>query len=156
MTATAIRLVSTKGLSREDWLAARGQGIGSSDAAAAVGLCPYKAPLQLWLEKTGKKLPEDLSEKEGVFWGQALEPIIATVYGDKTGNKVRRMNAILQHPKHDFMLANLDRVVRHPTEGSGVLEIKAVGLRSAPFWEEGVPENYQCQVLHQLAVTGRP
>ncbi|MBS4706288.1 YqaJ viral recombinase family protein, partial [Aeromonas veronii] len=25
---------------------------------------------------------------------------------------------------------------------------------SAPQWEEGVPVAYQCQVLHQLAVTG--
>lgn len=34
----ALRLVGTKQLPREDWLAMRKQGIGSSDAAAAVGL----------------------------------------------------------------------------------------------------------------------
>jgi hypothetical protein len=33
----ALRLVGTKQLPREDWLAVRKQGIGSSDAAAAVG-----------------------------------------------------------------------------------------------------------------------
>ena len=37
----ALRLVSTKELPREDWLQIRKQGIGSSDAAAAVGLNPY-------------------------------------------------------------------------------------------------------------------
>ena len=42
----ALRLVSTKGLSRDEWLKVRKQGIGSSDAAAAVeamswGLGPY-------------------------------------------------------------------------------------------------------------------
>jgi predicted phage-related endonuclease len=37
---SALRLVSTKDMSREDWLAVRKQGIGASDAAAAVGLEP--------------------------------------------------------------------------------------------------------------------
>jgi len=52
------------------------------------------------------------------------------------------------------MLANLDReVVGHP-DGPGILEIKTASYHSAPQWEEGVPVAYQCQVLHQLAVTG--
>ena len=50
----ALRLVSTKELPREDWLQIRKQGIGSSDAAAAVGLNPYKSQLELWLEKTDR------------------------------------------------------------------------------------------------------
>lgn len=50
----ALRLISTKELPREDWLAVRKQGIGSSDAGAAVGLNPYKSQLELWLEKTGR------------------------------------------------------------------------------------------------------
>ena len=40
-STNAKRLVSTKGLSREDWLAVRKQGVGSSDAAAACGIHPY-------------------------------------------------------------------------------------------------------------------
>ena len=50
----ALRLVATKQLLREDWLAVRKKGIGSSDAAAAVGLNPYKSQLELWMEKTGR------------------------------------------------------------------------------------------------------
>lgn len=147
----AIRLVSTKTLSRQEWLAVRNGGIGSSDAAAAIGLSPYKSPLELWLEKTGRKAPDDLSQSEAVFWGTTLEPVLAKVYAERTGNKVRRVNAVLQHPEHPFMLANLDRSIG----GEGVLEIKTAGHHSAPFWEEGIPEAYQCQVLHQLAVTSR-
>jgi hypothetical protein len=41
-TPPALRLVSTKGMSREDWLQIRKQGIGASDAAAAIGLNPYQ------------------------------------------------------------------------------------------------------------------
>ncbi len=152
--AEAIRLASTLKLSREAWLRIRQSGIGSSDAAPAIGLSPYKCPLSLWLEKTGRKEPEDLSEKEAVIWGTILEPILARVYAERTGRKVRRVNAILQHSTHRFMLANLDREVRCPEEGWGILEIKTASYHSAPQWEDGIPVAYQCQVLHQLAVTG--
>lgn len=150
----AIRLASTTRLSRDQWLRIRGLGIGSSDAAVAVGLSPYKCPLSLWLEKTRRKAPEDLSEKESVIWGTVLEPVLASVYAERTGRKVRRVNAVLQHADHRFMLANLDREIVGLPEGPGVLEIKTAGYHSAPQWEDGIPIAYQCQVLHQLAVTG--
>ena len=149
----AIRLASTSNLTRDAWLQIRQQGIGSSDAAVAIGLSPYKSPLSLWLEKTQRKAPDDLSEKEAVIWGTVLEPVLASVYAERTGKKVRRVNAVLQHTDYPFMLANLDREVLDLT-GNGVLEIKTAGYHSAPQWEEGVPIAYQCQVLHQLAVTG--
>ena len=47
---TALRLVSTNNMSREEWLKVRRQGIGASDAAS-VGLSPYQSPLELWLIK---------------------------------------------------------------------------------------------------------
>lgn len=149
----AIRLASTTQLSREEWLQIRSTGIGSSDAAAAIGLSSYKCSLSLWLEKTGRQLPEDLSEKEAVVWGTVMEPVLAKMYAERTGRKVRRVNAVLQHPEHPFMLANLDREVITES-GTGVLEIKTAGFYSAQQWEDGVPVAYQCQVLHQLAVTG--
>ena len=148
---SAVRLVSTKDMPRSEWLAWRQKGIGSSDAAVAIGISPYKSPLALWLEKTNRQEPEDLSTKEAVFWGTTLEPILAEVYQERTGKKVRRVNQILQHPKEPYMLANLDRAI----EGGGILEIKTAGLRSERQWEEGVPFAYQIQVLHQLAVTGK-
>lgn len=155
MSAKALKLASTKEMSRAEWLSIRGEGIGSSDAAAAIGICKYKSPLELWLEKTKRKPVADLSANEAVFWGTTLEHIIANVYGHRTGAKVRRLNAVLQHPTHKFMLANLDRVVQHPTDGAGILEVKTAGTYSAHLWDQSIPENYQCQVLHQLAVTGK-
>ena len=149
----AIRLASTTDLGREAWLKIRAQGIGSSDAAVAVGLSPYKSPLSLWLEKTNRMPAADLSEKEAVIWGTVLEPVLAKVYAARTGRRVRRVNAVLQHPDHPFMLANLDREVVGKAD-CGILEIKTAGYHSAPQWEDGIPIAYQCQVLHQLAVTG--
>jgi len=101
----------------------------------------------------GRQPPEDLSEKEAVVWGTVMEPVLAKMYAERTGRKVRRVNAVLQHPEHTFMLANLDREVITES-GTGILEIKTAGFYSAQQWEDGVPVAYQCQVLHQLAVTG--
>ncbi|QEL56494.1 YqaJ viral recombinase family nuclease [Chromobacterium paludis] len=125
----ALRLASTLKLSREAWLAIRRQGIGSSGAAAAIGLSPYKCALSLWLEKTGRKAPEDLAQKEPMLWGTILEPVLAGVYAQRTGRRVRRVNAVLQHAEHPFMLANLDREVVGADAGVGTLEIKTASYR---------------------------
>ena len=155
---TALRLVKTNNLSREAWLEVRTQGIGSSDAAAAVGLNPYKSQLELWMEKTGRtdNLPKIDPEDDSspMYWGTLLETFVAGHYAKKTGNKVRRVNAVLQHPEHAWMLANLDREVLGSSEVQ-VLECKTAGMNGAKLWREGVPEYVQLQVMHQLAVTGK-
>jgi putative phage-type endonuclease len=154
----ALRLVETKDMPREDWLEVRKSGIGGSDAAAAVGLSPYQSQLELWLTKTGrdsslpKPDPEDTTEP--VFWGQILEPIVAAAYTKQTGNRVRRVNAVLQHPTIPFMLANVDREVvgNHEVQ---LLECKTAGEFGARLWRDGVPEYVQIQAQHQLMVTGK-
>lgn len=154
----ALRLVETKSLSRDDWLEVRKNGIGGSDAAAAVGLNPYMSPLELWLNKTGRdsNLPKPDADDttEPVYWGALLEPIVAASYTKQTGNRVRRVNAVLQHPTIPFMLANVDReVVGCPAVQ--LLECKTAGEFGARLWRDGVPEYVQLQVQHQLAVTGK-
>lgn len=154
----ALRLVDTKNLPREDWLEVRKRGIGGSDAAAAVGLNPYKSQLELWLEKTGRDAelpkPDPSNTREPVYWGTLLEPIVAAAYTQQTGHRVRRVNAILQHAAHPFMLANLDREVIGVPDVQ-ILECKTAGEFGARHWQDGVPEYVQLQVQHQLAVTGK-
>ncbi|MEX5559840.1 YqaJ viral recombinase family protein [Pseudomonas rhodesiae] len=156
----ALRLISTKELPREDWLAVRKQGIGSSDAGAAVGLNPYKSQLELWLEKTGRDttLPkaDPHDEESPMYWGNVLEPIVAWHYSKRTKNKVRRINAVLQHPNPNmsWMLANIDREVISADDVQ-ILECKTAGINGARLWKEGVPEYVELQVMHQLAVTGK-
>ena len=156
----ALRLISTMELPREDWLAVRKQGIGSSDAGAAVGLFGYKSQLELWLEKTGRDttLPkaDPHDEESPMYWGNVLEPIVAWHYSKRTKNKVRRINAVLQHPNPDmsWMLANIDREVIS-ADNVQILECKTAGINGARLWKEGVPEYVELQVMHQLAVTGK-
>ncbi|ARK79248.1 endonuclease [Burkholderia pseudomallei] len=154
----ALRLVETKDLSREDWLSVRKYGIGGSDAAAAVGLNPYMSPLELWLDKTGRAdgmpRPDPDDTTSPTYWGTLLEPIVAASYTKQTGNRVRRVNAVLRHPTIPFMLANLDREIVGAREAQ-ILECKTAGEFGARLWRNGVPEYVELQVQHQLAVTGK-
>lgn len=154
----ALRLVKTNTLSRDEWLEVRKHGIGSSDAAAAVGLNPYKSQLELWMEKTGKDAdlpkPDPHDTTAPVYWGTLLEPIVAASYTQQTGRRVRKVNAVLQHPDKPWMLANIDREVVGSPDVQ-ILECKTAGEFGARLWKEGVPEYIQLQVQHQLAVTGK-
>ncbi|WP_042302652.1 YqaJ viral recombinase family protein [Paraburkholderia kururiensis] len=154
----ALKLVKTQELSRDDWLAVRRTGIGGSDAAAAVGLNPYMSPLELWLDKTGRAEglpgPDPDDTTSPTYWGTLLEPIVAASYTKQTGNKVRRVNAVLRHPTIPFMLANLDREIVG-ARNVQILECKTAGDFGARLWRNGVPEYVELQVQHQLAVTGK-
>ncbi|TAK93159.1 MAG: endonuclease [Aquabacterium sp.] len=154
----ALKLIKTTDLSRDDWLKVRQGGIGSSDAAAAVGLNPYQSQLALWLNKTGRDAlmdkPDPNDETSPMYWGTLLEPIVAAHYTKRTGNRVRKVNAVLQHPSNPWMRANLDREVMG-CEDVQILECKTAGLNGSRLWQDGVPEYVQIQVMHQLAVTGK-
>jgi putative phage-type endonuclease len=156
--APALRLVKTNTLDRDQWLTVRKGGIGSSDAASAIGLNPYKSQLELWMEKTGRdaNLPkvDPKDQSSPMYWGTLLESIVAAHYTMRSGHKVRRINAVLQHPTEPWMLANLDREVLGTPEVQ-ILECKTAGINGARLWKEGVPEYVQLQVMHQLAVTGK-
>lgn len=154
---TALRLVETRTLDRGQWLEVRRGGIGSSDAAAAVGLNPYKSPLELWAEKTGRMgvhAQEEDDMESPMYWGTLLEPYVAMAYTGKTGRRVRKVNAVLQHPTFPFMLANIDREIVGSPEAQ-ILECKTAGDYGSRLWRDGVPDYVQLQVQHQLAVTGK-
>ena len=50
-------VVKTAGLSRNEWLRYRTQGIGGSDVSIIAGINPFRSVYQLWLEKTGQAEP---------------------------------------------------------------------------------------------------
>ena len=156
---TAKRLANTTQMNYQQWLEVRKQGIGSSDAATACGLNPYMSMLELWMIKTGRMQQNIEDESAGyapLYWGKQLEPLVAEYYSMHTNHKVRRVNAVLQHPDEDkhFMLANLDYAVV-ANEEVQILECKTVGEYGAKLWRDGVPLYVLCQVQHQLAVTGK-
>jgi putative phage-type endonuclease len=143
-------LASTTGMSREDWLKMRQTGLGGSDASAVVGLNRYRSPLSVYYDKVqGEPVTE---ENEFMYWGNALEEIVANEFTRRSCLKVRRKNAILQSKEYPFMLANVDRLVVGVDEG---LECKTASAYKSGEWSnENIPWEYELQCHHYMAVTG--
>ena len=144
--------------SREEWLQGRKNHIGGSDAAACVGLNPYKDNVQLWEEKVGLVLPEDISDKDYVQYGTEAEEHLRALFAlDHPEYKVfYDPDNMFTNSKYPWMHASLDGELLDSTGRHGILEIKTTNiLQSAQKkkWDNRIPDNYYCQVLHYLAVT---
>jgi len=138
-------------LSHQEWLQERTKGIGGSDASIILGLNKYKTPFELWLEKTGQSDLEDTAG-EAAYFGNLLEEFVAKEFEKRSGKKVRRNNFMMQHPKHDFITANIDRKV---VGEDALLECKTASAFLAKDWDiEEIPANYLVQVQHYLGVMG--
>lgn len=144
-------LTRTDQMNRQEWLHARRRGIGGSDAAAIAGLSKWKSPVAVYLEKVGQAPTEDL-QSDAAYFGTILEDVVAQEFAKRTGLKVRRRNAILQHSEHSFILANVDRLIVGAKEG---LECKTASEYLKDEWkEEEIPAQYLVQCQHYMAVTG--
>lgn len=135
----------------EEWLSIRKKYIGGSDAGAIVGLDEYKTPYSLWAEKTGKTegFGGNISTKVGTY----LEELVAKMFTEETGKKVRRKNATLVNDQYPFACANVDRFL---VGERSLLECKT--STSLPVMKKirggEYPERWYCQMTHYLAVTG--
>ena len=148
-----ITKVSTKDMSREAWLERRRLSIGGSDAGTLLGFNNYSSPYALWAEKTGKVIPEDISDKEAVRVGNDLEQYVADRFMEKTGKKVRKVNCFIYNSEYPFAHANIDRDV--------VGENAGLECKTTSSWEilqqckEGkYPDTWYAQVTHYMMVTG--
>lgn len=133
------------------WLEMRNKGIGGSEAAVVIGMSKWKSPFQLWLEKTGQVEPEDISDKECVYWGNVLEQAVADRFSELTGKKVRKQG-MLQDEQYPFIFANVDRWVIGENAG---LECKTTNAFNKEEWEgDNIPDSYYCQCQWYMGVTG--
>lgn len=137
---------------REDWLKLRTKGIGGSDVAAALGLSPWRTPVELWQDKRGEGEPQPTTDS--MHFGTILEDIVAKEFQERTGMKVQRVNCTFADGEDDWMRANIDRAIvnetisgnvriaKNPQEGQpfittdAILECKTASAFSAPLWGE--------------------
>lgn len=146
------KLVSTRGMIREAWLAWRRSGIGGSDAAAIVGLSPWATPFSVYADKLGL-LPER-EDNEAMRQGRDLEDYVARRFCEATGKRVRCCNAIIQHEHYDFLLANIDRLVVGEDAGLECKTMSPCSPAAANLDDGDVPVQYYVQCQHYMAVTG--
>ena len=143
---------------KDEWLKAR-KAIGGSDAAALVGLNPYKTNIDLWREKTGRQKAPDISKEPFVKFGHDAEPHLRDLFAlDFPQYEVGYVeNNMFLNDKYPFAHASLDGwLVDKETGRKGILEIKTTNILQSMSWErwnDKVPDNYYCQVLWYLMVT---
>lgn len=149
-------LTPTNELSREEWLAFRRQGIGGSDAAAVLGISPFRTGVDLYYDKLGQSVEDDEQNWVAKEMGTVLEDLVARIFAKKTGLKVSPMPVMFQHGEHPWMLADVDRLVTMPDGSTAILECKTTNYNARDKWEyDGkpiVPLYYEAQGRHYMAV----
>lgn len=144
---------------REAWLEGRKNHIGGSEASACVGMNPYKDNVTLWEEKMGLVIPEDISDKDYVRYGTAAEYHLRELFAmDFPEYRVSyEENNMFLNSDYPWMHASLDGELVDNQGRHGILEIKTTNILQSmqrEKWHGRIPDNYFCQVLHYLAVTG--
>ena len=142
-------IADTKDMSKIEWLKHRQAGIGGSDASCIAGLNPWKSAIQLYMDKKEENPQEQKSLRMEL--GNRLEGLVAELFTEATGLKVRNVNGILKNDKYPFALANIDRAI---VGEKAFLECKTTNSYALKEWEEGVPAHYEIQCLHYMAITG--
>ncbi|MCS6827081.1 MAG: YqaJ viral recombinase family protein [Caldilinea sp.] len=150
----------------------RRTGIGGSDIAAVLGLSPWRTPLQVWLEKTGREAyTPDAQALERMQWGARLEDIVARHYAEVHKAKIQRVNTTMRMPQHPYIMGNIDRAVcMHGTAprwrdqlgrltgAEKILEVKTAAASALSLGEWGspgtdeIPKHYWLQVLWYLGI----
>ena len=141
-----------------EWLAFRRTGIGGSDAAAIIGKSHFKSNVDVWEEKKGLREPDDISDKEQVKYGKAVEDLLLQMFAlDNPEYEVTSNKKIVY--RRGFMFASLDgELVEKVTGELGIYEGKTAEIHKKielEKWNKRVPDYYYVQILHYLIVTGR-
>ena len=94
-------------------LSYRRRGIGGSDVASIFGVSPFRTARDLYYDKLNiVSVEEDEGNWVAMEMGNLLEPLVAKIFGKKTGYKFYQIKKMFYHPHYPFMLADLDYFVK--------------------------------------------
>lgn len=142
----------------------RSEFLGGSDAAAVLGVSPYRTPVELWMEKTGQRKEIISAEQQRRFdRGHKLEPFIRDMVIAKLqdeGNQVELLaiNQRYTDPEHPFLACEIDFELMLNNEHINCDAKSVTGFANKKWGEvdtEDVPIEYAAQFMHGLMVTGR-
>ena len=153
----AVRMIQLT--SREEWLNKRTSFVGGSEAAALVGKNPYMTNIDLYRIKTGQQARENIDNKDYVLYGHNAEPHLRDLFAlDYPQFKVGYVdNNIWLNDEYPFAHASLDGWLTDQDGRKGILEIKTTNILQSmqkEKWDHRIPDNYYCQVLWYMGVTG--
>lgn len=142
--------------SREEWLKARENSIGGSEASSLIDVNPYCSLRQLWERKKSNNIEEISNEL--IDYGNRLEPILRAMFQAKHPDYdvQYKENVLLKSKEFEFAHYSPDGLIWDGTR-PGILEIKTSFIRNSEMirnWDNKIPDNYFVQVLWGLIVTG--
>ena len=141
-----MKYISTKEMSREEWIDKRHESIGASEAGCFLGVNPWKTLVELYYEKIGEA--DGIPDNMNMRLGRKIEPVIKKLFEEDTGLKVVDDNKIRIDPHYPFITTNLDGMI----VGEKVpIEYKMLGI-----WNGEIPDYYFAQIQHQMMVTQAP
>jgi putative phage-type endonuclease len=119
---------------------------------------PYKTNIELWEEKTGRRVAPDISNESYVKYGHDAEEYLRELFAiDYPQYQVLyENNNMWLNEKYPFAHASLDGWLVDEDGRKGVLEIKTTNILQSmqkEKWKDRIPDNYYIQVLHYLMVT---
>ena len=124
-----------------------------------VGRNPYMTNIDLYRIKTGQQAREDIDDKDYVIYGRNAEEHLRALFAlDYPQYKVDYIdNNMWLNDQYPFAHASLDGWLTDPEGRKGILEIKTTNILQSmqkEKWDHRIPDNYYCQVLWYLGVTG--
>lgn len=142
----------------------RSEFLGGSDAAAILGVSPWKSPLMLYQEKIGEHVEEVTPAKQKIFnRGKRWEPVVVEMLIDELKDRGHEVHIVDRNNRfndleHKFLAAEIDLELL--VDGETVNgEMKTVHLFAAKDWGEQdtdeIPIYYTAQILHGQMVTRR-
>jgi putative phage-type endonuclease len=141
----------------DQWLQARLNSIGGSEAAAACGLSRWKSQLELFCEKRGlvKHEKKDAASEERMHFGKILEPIIRKEFGIRIGHEVKELPYMLRSKAYPWMHSNIDGYFLNEN-GVNLVEIKTTSSYGESEWtgDSDCPPEYLVQCAHYMACLG--
>ncbi|BEI37625.1 YqaJ viral recombinase family nuclease [Polynucleobacter sp. HIN7] len=152
-------------LNNQDFTHNRSSFLGGSDIGAILGVSKYRSAMDVWLEKTGKRM--DTKDSFALRFGSFAESFIADEYALLTGEHLIEHSQGLIHPQHSFCVGHIDRFVLENKElplfhsdgglnAKKLLECKTANHYSQSDWGEpgtdAIPLPYLCQCLWYLGI----
>jgi putative phage-type endonuclease len=156
-------------LNNQDFTHNRSSFLGGSDIGSILGVSKFRSAMDVWLEKTCKKV--DRKDSFALRFGSFAESFIAREYALLTGEMLVDHLDGLIHPKYSFCVGHIDRFILENQElplfttdgmlnAKKLLECKTANHYSQGDWGEpgsdAIPLPYLCQCLWYLGITNLP
>lgn len=138
---------------REKWLAERRKGLGASDAAAVMGLNPFRTPLDVWIDKVRPDLIKESVNQDLLDFGNDVEPAIERAYERQTRVALAHHDPV-QHPEFPEIRCTPDRIT---LDRRKLVQLKWETRFSDKFGRPGtdeVPDAYLIQCAHEMVCVG--